>query len=422
LPSVELLAVGTELLLGQLTDTNTAYVAAHLADVGIDVYATHAVGDNRARIAATITAALVRSDGVISTGGLGPTVDDLTKEAACDVLGLPTETDRPTLRSIEERFAARGDAMRENNRKQAEIPRGAHVLINPHGTAPGFIAFDARGKFIACMPGVPREMKPMLAEQLIPFLRERLALPDTITTRVLHTIGLAESEIDHRIGELWQSENPKVAVLAHEWRADVKLMAKADSTSKGLALIAPLQRRIEIALDGHIFGYDRDTLASVVLDTLAKAGLRLAVAESCTGGQLSAALTAVAGSSRSFVGGVVAYENKMKIEQLGVPAEVLERSGAVSEEAARAMAEGARMKLGAEIAVATTGIAGPQGGSSEKPVGLVWFAVAGAEGTIVRRIDFPGDRAAIQGRATTAALGMLWRYLQAREPNRTPAS
>jgi nicotinamide-nucleotide amidase len=323
---------------------------------------------------------------------------------------------------MEARFASLGMEMRENNRKQAEIPRGGLVLTNPNGTAPGFIVFDARGKFVACMPGVPREMKPMLVERLIPLLRERFNLHEAITTRVLHTIGLGESEIDHRLGDLWESDNPKVAVLAHDWRVDVKVMAKAKSPPQAETLIAPLQEKIERALDGYVFGHDGDTLASVVLSRLVRYGLSLALAESCTGGRIAAALTAVPGSSAAFVGGVVSYDNRVKIAQLGVSGEVLERVGAVSEEVAREMAQGARDRLGADVALSVTGIAGPDGGTPEKPVGLVWFALASSQATVTHRREFPGDREAVQGRATLAALGLLWRYLRSREPNGTRPS
>jgi nicotinamide-nucleotide amidase len=413
MPSVELIAVGTELLLGQLVDTNTAFIAARLAENGIDVHATHAVGDNRERIAAAVLASLTRADGLVMTGGLGPTVDDLTKEAVCDALGLETELYEPALRQMEAFFAAVGRPMRENNRKQAELPRGSRALDNPNGTAPGFIAFTSGEKFVACLPGVPREMKPMLANQVVPFLRERLGSGEAIYTRVLHTIALGESEIDHRIGDLFRAaENPKIAVLAHDFRADVKIMAKSGSSEKAEAMIAPLQAEIERRLAGHVFGCDADTPASAIHGLLQKRGRMLAVAESVTGGRIAAALTSVPGSSKSFSGGIVAYANSVKIGELGVDTQTLERVGAVSEEVAREMARGVRQALKADVALATTGIAGPDGGTSEKPVGLVWFALDDGDGTAQAwRYHFAGEREAIVQRATTAALGILWRHL-----------
>jgi len=413
MPSVELIAVGTEILLGQLVDSNTTFIAAKLAENGIDVHATHAVGDNRARISFAVGSALRRCDGVVMTGGLGPTVDDLTKESVCDALQLDTELYEPALRHMEEVFARFGRPMRANNRKQAELPRGSRPLPNPHGTAPGFIAFDGAGKFVACMPGVPREMKPMLDDHLLPFLRERLGCGEAIYTRVIHTIGLGESEIDHRIADLFRaSENPKIAVLAHDFRADVKVMAKSPSRDAAQAAIAPLETEIARRLHGFVFGYDADTPAAAVHALLRPRDRTLAVAESCTGGRIAAALTAVPGASKTFAGGIVAYANAVKAGMLDVSDETLARYGAVSEETAREMARGVRVRLSAAVGVATTGIAGPDGGTPEKPVGLVWLAVDDADGrSATARLDLAGDRETIAGRATTIALGMLWRHL-----------
>jgi nicotinamide-nucleotide amidase len=413
MPSVEIIAIGTEILLGQLVDTNTAFIAARLAESGIDVHATHAIGDNRRRIAAAIRDALGRADGTITTGGLGPTVDDITKEAVCDALGLDTELYAPALERMEAMFAALGRPMRPNNRKQAELPRGSRPLDNPNGTAPGFIAFTPGGKFVAAMPGVPREMKPMLVERVVPFLRERLGSGEAIYTRVLHTIGIGESEIDHRIGDLFASaENPKIAVLAHDFRADVKIMAKSRSAESAEAAIAPLQSEIEERLAGYVFGHDAQTPASAVHSELQERGWTLAVAESFTGGRLAAALTGVAGSSLSFAGGIVAYADAVKIARVGVSAQSIERFGAVSEEVAREMARGVRLELRADVGVATTGIAGPNGATPGKPVGLVWLALDDALGTQkASRFELSGDRETIAARATTIALGLLWRHL-----------
>jgi nicotinamide-nucleotide amidase len=411
MPSVELIAVGTEILLGQLVDTNTAFIAARLAEAGIDVHATQAVGDNRQRIAAAIRSALSRAEGVVTTGGLGPTIDDLTKEAVCDALGLGVELHEPALAHMQAVFAAHGRPMRPNNRKQAELPNGSRALDNPNGTAPGFIALTAGGKFVACMPGVPREMKPMLEGQVVPFLRERFGARERIYTRVLHTIGIGESEIDHRIDDLFRrSENPKVAVLAHDFRADVKITAKAASEGDAEAMIAPLQDDIERRLLGYVFGRDGATPASAILALLRERGATLAVAESFTGGLVSAALTSVPGASMSFKGGVVAYDDAVKIAQLGVAAQTLGAAGAVSEQAAREMARGARQRLNADVGLATTGIAGPDGATPEKPVGLVWIALDDAEAR-AHRLQLRGDREAIQRRGTTAALGILWCHL-----------
>ena len=410
MPSVEIVAVGTELLLGQLVDTNTAFIAAQMAESGIDVYATHAVGDNRQRIAARIRASLAETDGVITSGGLGPTVDDLTKEAVCDALGIEPEINEAALRFIEERFAFMGRVMRENNRKQALLPRGALVLENPHGTAPGFVAVREDGKFVASMPGVPGEMQPMLAERLLPWLRERLQVTSAITTRVLKTIGMAESEIDHRIGDLFSSlENPKIGVLAHGGRCDVKLMAKASSAAQAAALIAPVEAQVRERLGPVVFGADDDTLESVVAHELIARGETVALAESCTGGLVAATLAGVPGVSQALLGGVVAYDNSVKISLLNVPAAILDAHGAVSAEVAAAMATGARERFGATVAVSVTGIAGPGGGTKGKPAGLVWFGVADQAGVYTQKAQFPGSRERVRQGATLAALALLWK-------------
>ena len=410
--AVELIAVGTELLLGQLTDTNTVFVAQSLASGGIDVYGTHAIGDNRGRISSAMRTALERVDGVITTGGLGPTVDDVTKEAVCDALGLDVELHEQSLKQMQDFFAQMGREMRENNRKQAYVPRGSLVLENPRGTAPGFVAFGSNGKFIACMPGVPREMRPMLTDILIPFLRERYGIVDGIYTRVLHTVNIGESEIDHRIDDLFRAgENPKIAVLAHEGLCDVKIMAKALSAQEAQAMLAPIEAQLRERLDGFVFGADHASLASVVHEMLQAHGNTIGVAESCTGGRIAAALTAVPGSSRSFLGGIVAYDNAVKVAELGVSDQIFERFGAVSEETAKAMASGARARLRTSHGIATTGIAGPDGGTEEKPVGLVWFAIDAAGELHSYRFNFRGDRDAVQRRATVMALGLVWRLL-----------
>lgn len=415
--SVEILTVGTELLLGQLVDTNAPYVAGKLAENGIDVFALSSVGDNSQRISGAVTAALGRADGIIITGGLGPTVDDLTKEAVAHALSVPLAMHEESLRAMERLFAANGRMMHENNRKQALLPDGSIVLRNAHGTAPGFIMLRSDGKFAACMPGVPHEMRAMFQAELLPWLRDRLHCADTIHTRILHTFGLAESEVDHRISDLFRKcENPKIAVLAHDGVVDVKIMTKAASGAQMHALLAPLETELRRRLGGAVFGTESTSLELAVHDALQRCDETLAVAESCTGGWLCAALSSVAGASKSFKGGVVAYDNTVKHEILGVDFSALERHGAVSEEVAIQMALGARERLGSTLGVATTGIAGPGGGSSEKPVGLVWFATAAAGGATARSFRFQGDRASIQRRATTMALGLLWKTLD-RESN-----
>jgi len=412
--SVEIITIGTEILLGHLIDTNAVHIARELADAGVDVYAKHSVGDNTERLAAMLSDTLARADGAITTGGLGPTVDDLTKDAVARAAGVGLELHEPSLRAIEERFKYFGRTMSDNNRRQAMLPVGSYVLENPHGTAPGFVIVRADGKFIACMPGVPREMKPMLAERLIPWMKERYQLRSAIYTKTIRTVGWGESEVDKRIEDLFRSqENPKIAVLAHEGRVDIKVMAKATSRAEADAMIEPLAVELRGRLGNGIFGEDEQTLPGAIIAECTKRGVHLATAESCTGGAIADALVSVPGASAVFVGGVVAYDNAIKTSLLGVDAGLIARVGAVSEEVAIAMAAGARERLGTQFAISTTGIAGPDGGSDEKPVGLVWFGLANPDGSVdSRSMTFPGNRDDIRRRATTAALSLLWRRLE----------
>jgi nicotinamide-nucleotide amidase len=412
--SVEIVTIGTEILLGHLVDTNSAHLARVLADHGVDVYAKHSVGDNADRLAAMLSGTLERADGAITTGGLGPTVDDLTKDAVARAVGKKLVLHEPSLRAIEERFRSFGRTMTENNRRQAYLPEGCIVLDNPHGTAPGFVALRDDGRFVASMPGVPREMKPMLEERLVPWLVQRFGLREAIYTKTLHTVGIGESDLDRRIEDLFRTlENPKIAVLAHGFRVDVKVMAKADSRERAEAMIEPVAAELRTRIGSGYYGDDETTLAGAIVRRLAERGLTLATAESCTGGAVADAIVGVAGASAAFRGAVVAYADDVKTGLLNVPERTLESAGAVSEETAVAMARGARERLGADVVIATTGIAGPSGGTQEKPVGLIWFALAFGDGEIeTRRLTFPGNRADIRERATVAALGLLWRRIE----------
>jgi nicotinamide-nucleotide amidase len=412
--SVEIVTIGTEILLGHLVDTNSVHIAQSLADHGVDVYAKHSVGDNAERLARMLRDVLGRADGAITTGGLGPTVDDLTKDAVAQAVDDTLEPHEPSLRAIEERFRTLNRPMTENNRRQAILPSRAVVLPNPHGTAPGFIALRPDGKFVACMPGVPREMRPMLADQIIPWLVERFGLRSAIYTRTLHTIGIGESELDRRVEDLFRSlENPKIAMLAHGGRVDVKVMAKAQSRAAADALIDPVTAQLRERIGTGYYGDDDTTIGGAILAELVRRGRTIGVAESVTGGAIANGLVSVAGASKAFLGGIVAYDNAVKERLLGVRADTLARAGAVSEETAVEMARGARAALGTDFAVATTGIAGPDGGSAEKPVGLVWFALADDAGEVhAQRATFPGQRSDIRDRATMTALSIVWRHLE----------
>ncbi len=413
--SVEIVTIGTEILLGHMVDTNSAHIAKELADAGVDVFAKHSVGDNARRLEAMLRDSLERADGVVTTGGLGPTVDDLTKDAVAAAVGTKLVLHEPSVRAIEARFASLGRTgpLSENNRRQAILPESCVVMENPNGTAPGFIALRADGKFVACMPGVPREMKPMLADTLIPWLVGRYELHGAIFTRTLHTVGIPESDVDTRIEPLFRTlENPKIAVLAHGFKVDIKIMAKAGDRDAAEALIAPVEADVRERIGTGIFGTDSDTLESALLRRLREHGSTLGTAESITGGSIADALVRVPGASDVFRGAIVAYDNAVKVSLLDVPEGVLAEHGAVSEATAIAMAEGARRRLGTSIALATTGIAGPTGATPGKPIGLVYVAIArdGAT-TTVRKLTIPGNRDDIRQRTTVLALNVLWRSL-----------
>jgi nicotinamide-nucleotide amidase len=412
--SVEIVTIGTEILLGHLLDTNSVHIARALADHGVDVYAKHSVGDNAERLAVMLADALDRADGVITTGGLGPTVDDLTKDAVATAVGDTLVLHEPSLRALEERFVKFNRPMTENNRRQAILPSRAHVMRNPNGTAPGFIALRPDGKFVACMPGVPREMKPMLADQLLPWLVQRFTLKSAIYTKTLHTIGIGESELDRRVEDLFRAlENPKIAMLAHGGRVDVKVMAKAESQTAADAMIAPVAEQLRERIGSGYYGDDETTAGGAIVGELVRRGQTLGVAESVTGGAIADSIVEIAGASRAFFGGIVAYDNTVKQSLLGVRAETLAKFGAVSEETAIEMAQGARKALNVDFALATTGIAGPDGGSAEKPVGLVWFALVDDTGVVTtQRSTFPGQRMDVRDRAAMTGLSLIWRRLE----------
>jgi nicotinamide-nucleotide amidase len=423
LASVEIVTIGTEILLGHLVDTNSTEIARAFSDHGVDVFQKHSVGDNAARLEAVLREALDRADGVITTGGLGPTVDDLTKEAVAAAVGTTLELHEPSLRAIEARFAALGRTtpIGENNRRQAILPRGSVVLENPNGTAPGFIALRADGKFVACMPGVPREMRPMLRDALLPWLTERFGLHDAIYTRTLHTVGIPESDLDARIEPLFRTlENPKIAVLAHDFRVDVKIMAKAADRAAAERLIAPVETELRERIGAGIFGVDAERLEDAIVRALAERRLTLATAESVTGGGIADAIVRVPGASQVFRGGIVAYDNVLKMQLLGVDEALLNAHGAVSAEVAEAMARGACARLDTDVSVASTGIAGPAGASAEKPLGLVFLAVARRDRVEVRRLTFPGSRDDVRRRSIIAALNLLWRFVAKEETRPGP--
>ncbi len=400
---VEQLAVGTELLLGQIVNGNGADIGARLAAAGLDHYRQTVVGDNVARIAAALTEACGRADAVVITGGIGPTQDDLTREALCVAAAVGMETSSEYAEQLREWWQARGREMPTSNLRQAEHPRGAVLIPNPKGTAPG-LRLRIGTCWVFALPGVPQEMVPMVEEAVIPFL---LALEGErsggIVSRVLRTWGESESRLAEVVGDLYDSgTNPTLAFLASGGEIKLRLTARAPTAAAAGDLIAPVEAELRRRLGSLVFGADTDTIERIVLAACEARGWSLASAESATGGLVAAALTTVPGSSRVFRGGVVAYANAVKTSVLGVPAAVLDEHGAVSAETALAMAAGARTALGAEVAVATTGSAGPD--PLEQPVGTMFIAVATPEGCNARTLRLPGDRERVRVYATTAAL------------------
>ena len=404
----EILSCGTELLLGHITDTNATYLAQSLAPLGIDLFFVSEVGDNQGRIVETLRRAWERSDLIIMTGGLGPTEDDLARESISSLLGETMQV-APTLEAeLRAMFARMGAQMPERNVKQATLIPSAQALPNPIGTAPGWWV-EKDGRIIVAMPGVPREMYRMWQEQAIPRLRPSLG--GFIFTRILRVTGLGESSVEERLSALTHSSNPTIATYAKDDAIDVRITAKAGTQEEARQLVSEMELHARPLLGDHVFGTDKDTLASVVGALLQKRKQTLGVMESLTGGLLSSAITDVSGSSNYFAGGLVTYSSELK-EQMGVPREILDAYGAVSEEAAIAMAQAVRERLGTDFGLGITGVAGPDT-QEGKPVGTVYFAVAGPEGGVSRSgAGMRANRSDNKRLAVLAALNLLRRLLE----------
>lgn len=416
---VELITIGDELLLGFTIDTNAAHIARTLAASGVEIVRRTTVGDDAEIIARAVREALDRTGAVITTGGLGPTSDDLTKPAIAKIFGREMKLDEAFASRLEDRWRARFPNTRfpATNRTQAEIPEGARILTNRHGTAPGIWLEDEKGRWVAMMPGVPREMRGMLAEELLPAIRARAKGEESVVlSGTLRTTGIAESAIAELLGPAFlggpetELGSLPLAFLPGIAGVDLRVTAKGLPRARAEKLVEEAIVKLKGRVSAYAYGEDDADLAAVVLEQCRTSGYKLAVAESCTGGMLGERLTSVPGSSDVFLGGVIAYHNDVKLSLLGVRAEDLERYGAVSEQVALQMASGVRQKLGADVGVSVTGIAGPGGGTAEKPVGLVWIAVHGSEPK-ARRFHVVGDRAEIRQRAAQAALEMVRRAL-----------
>ncbi len=412
--NVELVTVGTELLLGFTVDTNGAEFGRACAAAGIRLVRRTAVPDEPAAIRAAVAEALDRTGIVITTGGLGPTRDDATKAVVADLFGRPLVTDPDVAQRLEERARRMGRwPMAASNRTQAEVPAGATVLPNPRGTAPGLWLEDAAGRIAILLPGVPREMRGLLHEEVLPRLGGRVAGDGRVVrSRTLRTTGVAESTVADRVGPLEPDLAPlTLAYLPSVDGVDLRLTAWDLPAGEADARLAAGVARLRDAIPEHCYGEDDADLAAVVLDQLRARGATVAVAESCTGGLVGARLTAVPGASSVFVGGEVAYADTVKVARLAVPAELLAAHGAVSEPVARAMAAGARAAFGTAAALGVTGIAGPGGGTPEKPVGTVWLAAQWGDAARAARVVFGGERDEIRARAAQGALNLLRRLL-----------
>jgi nicotinamide-nucleotide amidase len=398
----EILSIGTELLLGQITDTNATYLAQQLAALGIDLFFVSQVGDNLDRLTDTLHRARERSDLVIMTGGLGPTEDDLSREAIAAVLNEQPQVD-PTLEAeLRAYFAGRGIAMPARNVKQAWIIPSVTSLRNPVGTAPGWWA-ERDGKIVVAMPGVPHEMMRMWEHEVVPRLRPLTGA--IIFTRTLRVAGLGESAVEERLDPVLRGTNPTVATYAKRDAVDVRLTAKAATLEKARARVEALELRARELLGAYVFGVDADTPQSVVLGLLTLRHFTLATMESCTGGLLASLITDVPGSSQAFIGGLVSYSTELKAEW-GVPRATLDAHGAVSEATARAMAQAVRTRLGADVGLAVTCVAGPDP-QEGKPVGTVHLAVASPDGERHSEQALRGARTEIKWRAAVSALHLL---------------
>lgn len=410
----EIISVGTELLLGQIVNTNSAYISQRLAELGIDVYFQSCVGDNSLRLQSVLRYALSRSDMVIVTGGLGPTDDDLTVSAVAGVLSRRLVCSEEALSDIERFFRRTGRQPPETNLKQAMVVEGCSVIRNGVGTAPGQIIEDD-GKVIVLLPGVPREMSWMMENRVIPYLEARgHAGNDIICSRVLRVAGISESALVAEISDILGNQaNPTIAPLAQDGLVDLRITAKADNRTQADQMLSEVAREIHSRLGGLVYGEGREQLPKVVGRLLAESGRTLALAESCTGGLLGKLMTDNPGSSRYFQGGVVTYSNESKMKLLGVTECTLARYGAVSRQTATAMALGVRALFNTSVSVSVTGLAGPGGGTASKPVGLVFVAVACDKSVSVGRFMLNGDREQVRRRTSVAALNLLRKVLLA---------
>jgi len=390
--SAEIISVGTELLLGNILNSNAQFIAQQLAQLGIPHYYQTVVGDNPDRLKRAIAVASERSQILIFTGGLGPTPDDLTTETIADFFNTPLVENSEVVADIAQKFAQRGREMTDNNRKQALVPQGAAVLYNPVGSAPGIIWQPRSGVTILTFPGVPTEMKEMWRQIAVPYLKSQGWGQEIIVSRILKFWGLAESSLADKVADFFDLQNPTVAPYANFGEVKLRISAKAPSEEAAYQIIAPVEEQLRQIGGLDCYGSDEDTIASVIGELLTVTQTTLSVAESCTGGGLGQLLTSVPGSSRYFWGGVISYDNSVKQNLLRVDPEVLAQHGAVSEIVAQQMAVGIRSRLNTTWGISITGVAGPDGGTEIKPVGLVYIGLAGPDDQVTSFAHQFGER------------------------------
>jgi nicotinamide-nucleotide amidase len=403
----EIITIGDELLIGQVIDTNSAWIGENMNLIGIKVHQITSISDDREHILKTLEEAETRADIILITGGLGPTKDDITKTTLCEYFDTNLVFNQDAYKNIEAIFLQRGYTVTELNRRQAEVPANCTPIMNLNGTAPG-MWFERNNKIFVSMPGVPFEMKTMMSEQILPKFTAKLNLGFIIHKTIL-TQGVGESFLAKTI-EDWEDSLPKsikLAYLPQPGMVRLRLTAIGNNKAEILNLIEEQDQKLRQLIPDYIFGYDNETMESVVGNLLKKHKMTVSTAESCTGGRIAHLITSVPGSSEYFIGSVVAYSNRIKEAELGVNAESLEKYGAVSEAVVREMAEGIRRKFGTDFSISTSGIAGPDGGSDEKPVGTTWIAVATPEKTITQKFLFGEHRGRNIHKAALAALNML---------------
>lgn len=407
---VEIVTTGTELLLGQIIDTNTPFLSQKLNELGFDVLYHSTVGDNKVRMTEVLRSALQRSDIIITSGGLGPTQGDITKEVTASLLNRPLSLDADSVKNIELFFANRDLTMPESNLRQGLIPEGALVIKNERGTAPGVI-IEHDGKTIIHLPGPPHELEWMFNSAVIPYLKERFPMQGVIVSKVLHTYGIGESALEEEIKDFIVSQsNPTIALLAKQGEVIIRLTAKSDTVTLAENLISQLEEQLRQRIADYIWGLDNDTIEANIGKILTEKKLTLALAESCTGGLITSRITDISGSSNYLMGSIVCYTNEIKSNFVDVPLQIITDYGAVSHQTALLLATGIRQKFTATIGMGITGIAGPTGATPTKNVGTVYIAIDGPSGIQYKKYTFNGQRTDIKYRTSQAALHMLRQY------------